>query len=1002
MRRALGSTPCGLVLLLASLQAFAQPEAVVDDAPPADVAEAPSGNADDAAATLDTIVVTGSRIKRPEFAFANPVVSVDAQAITNSGTVNLTDFLKRLPALTGSLDSNDGAGANAFIGGTGLELLNLRNLGVDRTLVLVNGRRHVAGLPGSAAVDVDTIPQALIERIEVSTGGASAIYGADGVSGVVNFILRQDFEGWDAKAQTGISDRGDANTWLASLVGGHNFARGRANLTGAFEYSRSTRLESSDRGFARNAATFRRNAGDRPDDPNIPDRLPYPDVRFNDSSRGGGVDIDFDGFPDYQGDGTPWDTGQFLQRGFSQGGSGTPLTDYAGDLAPREERYTLNTFGSWRFGESSRAYAELKYSRTHAFSLSQPSFDYYLLVEGDNAYLPEAISEAAGGGQVLVNRDNFDLGVRGENIHRDTMRGVIGFDGDVTDSMTYDVSLVYGQTRVRNRALRSRFNDRFSAALDAVVDPDSGEIVCRSNLDPAAAPSNLDWQINVLGGYNAFNPLPGTWAGSFRPGPNSGCLPINLFVDGGVSRAAADWINGTSLATSRIRQTVGQAVFQGRTVNVFAPGAPELGYAFGVERRVEQSEGHPAVEDQAGLTFGNIISPDKGSYGVSEAFLELSVPLLEDRRFADYIGIGGAMRLSDYSTTGDTRTWKYDATWTPVRDVTFRGTRAKATRAPNIGELFDPGGQTFEFVDDPCNVDNRDLGTEFREANCIALLTALGADPDDYTDPNNGGIPGTLKGNRDLEEEDADTRTYGFVLQPRFVPGFSFSIDWYDIRLENAINVPTPQQAAELCVDAPTLDNPFCSLIVRAPGAGNIVDFTEQPVNVASFTTKGYDLNLVYRLDTAKLGAGRNLGAFTFHVVANKLEDLTFINLPGAPADNDERDVGAPEWQGTFNFAWDYDALQVGYTLIYYGETRRFTREEQRGQPDIAEGRYLNFSDAATSDLWIRYRLRKGLSIYGGVNNLTDDRPDVGEVAYPVSAIGRSYFAGLQWEGGPF
>jgi iron complex outermembrane recepter protein len=410
MRRAWGSASCGLVWLLAGVDAAAQ------DAPPTEASEAPAASAESAettetaeAATVDTIVVTGSRIKRPEFAFANPVVSVDAEAIANSGAVNLTDFLKRIPALTGSLDSNDAAGQNAFIGGTGLELLNLRNLGVDRTLVLVNGRRHVSGLPGSAAVDVDTIPQALIDRVEVSTGGASAIYGADGVSGVVNFILKQNFEGWAAKAQTGISDRGDARTWLASVMGGHNFADGRANLTGAFEYSRSAHLSGADRSFVGDARTFRRNVADKPDVPGLPDRIPYPDVRFNDSSRNGGVDITLDGRPEFEGSGAPWDRGLVLQRGFSQGGSGTPMTDYdEGDLIARDERYTANTFGSWRFDESNRVYAELKYSRSDAHAVSQPSFDYYLRVRPRHSRRGHSARHRARRRRLRRRRDRLD------------------------------------------------------------------------------------------------------------------------------------------------------------------------------------------------------------------------------------------------------------------------------------------------------------------------------------------------------------------------------------------------------------------------------------------------------------------------------------------------------------------------------------------------------------------------------------------------------------------
>jgi outer membrane receptor protein involved in Fe transport len=207
-------------------------------------------SAESAAAPLETIVVTGSRIVVPGVAVSNPVTSIDAEAIRTSGVTDLTDYLKTTPALVSSTDKTDAGGSNAFIGSTGLTLLNLRNLGVDRTLVLVDGRRHVAGLPGSAAVDIDTIPFALIERIDVQTGGASALYGADGVSGVVNFILKRDFEGVDVRAQYGSSSQGDADTVLVSAVLGENVDDGRGNVTVALEYSKEQRLRANERDYA--------------------------------------------------------------------------------------------------------------------------------------------------------------------------------------------------------------------------------------------------------------------------------------------------------------------------------------------------------------------------------------------------------------------------------------------------------------------------------------------------------------------------------------------------------------------------------------------------------------------------------------------------------------------------------------------------------------------------------------------------------------------------------
>ncbi|MGQ0696955.1 MAG: TonB-dependent receptor plug domain-containing protein [Panacagrimonas sp.] len=966
-----------------------------------------SAESDDGTVQVEEILVTGSRIKKADFAFANPVVSIDAAAIVNSGTVSITEFLKEIPALTGSIDSNDSAGPNAGVGGTGLELLDLRNLGADRTLVLIDGKRHVGGLAGSAAVDIDTIPLALIESIEVTTGGASAIYGADGVSGVVNFIMKRDFDGLDVRVQNGTSGDNDARSWIASAVGGHNFAGGRGNITGALEYSSRDRLKGTDRDFAagKRRQRFVRNPNDEDDDPAIPDRIPLDDIRFFDSSRDGAVDVDFDFVNDFNGTGLPFDGGTFIPPFFQQGGDGTPQNDYIGDLVPDEERYTLNTFLTYRLSDSVRAFGDFKYSHTQAFTESQPTFDFFLLLEPDNPFTPPVIAAAADGEQLLVSRDHFDLGVRGVDVDRNTVRSVLGLDGALSETANFEVSVVYGQTDVREHGLNSRFNDRFSAAIDSVRDPATGQIVCRSNLDPDAVPGNLEFQ-----GFNGFDPLPGTWAGSFRPGPDSGCVPANLFGDGSISPEAAAWINVDTLNVSKLTQVVFQAVIDGRAFNWFVPGGSPMGYAIGLEHRKEESEGHPAIEDQLGLTFGNVIQPDKGEYEVAEAFVEIDVPLVEDRRFAEYLGIEAAVRISEYSTVGDAQTWKVGSTWSPVSDLSFRATRAKATRAPNIGELFDPGGQTFQLISDPCDTDNLDNGSEFRRANCAALLSALGVDdPENFVDPNSSAVSGTLRGNDELDEEDANTTTLGFVLQPRFAPGLSLAIDWYDIEIENAINTATPEEAAQTCVDAPALDDTFCGLLVREPGEGGIVDFTQQPVNVARLTTKGYDFTLSYRVDPAKLGSTRELGIFNFRLIANKLQDLTFINLPGAPPDlragEGPRDDGtgeAPEWQASFDLGWDYGGLGLNYGLSYFDETRRFTLQEQRGNPDIAESRYLDFEARFSHDLSARYRFVNGLSIHGGVNNFTDEEPDLGEDFYPVSAVGRYFYAGVQWSGKPF
>lgn len=956
-----------------------------------------SADADDA--VVDEIVVTSSRIRRPEESVSNPVVAIEAEAIRNSGATNLSNYLKELPALVGSLDANDAAGSNTFIGGTGLSLLNLRNLGVDRTLVLVDGRRHVASLPGSAAVDVDTIPIALVDRIDVQTGGASAIYGADGVSGVVNFVMKKNFEGVDARAQIGRSDHGDADQRIFSVAAGQNFAEDRGNFTFALEYATEDRLHSSRRSFARsNRASFMMNPDDLDDDPNLPDRVPITDVRFNDSSPDGAVwifDENGDFYDLYNGTDRPFDFGtiDYIPPYYQQGGDGTPTAGYIGDLLPEVKRYTGNLSASFELSPSARLFGEFKHSQSQSFSISSPSFDFYLWVPEDNAYLPPNIAAAvadSNGGGVYVSRDHFDLGLRDERIDRKTTRAVVGIEGDITSNIRYEASYVYGESKIKNLAGNNRYNDRFAAALDAVIDPDTGQAVCRSNLDPTAEPDNISWME-----WDAYDPLPGTWAGSFTPGPDSGCVPVNIFGNGSVSEAAAAWIMTDSLSLSKIEQQVVQAYISGDTSDWFELPAGALGFAVGAEWREEKSSSTPPEEDAAGLTFGNILLPVVGRYDVKEVFTEVNVPLLKNAPFAELLSLDGALRFSDYSTTGDATTWKLGLIWSPISDIAFRATYAEATRAPNIGELFDPGGQDFEGIDDPCDVNRLDEGSATRAANCAALLSQFGVDPTTFVDQNSATIAGVSRGNPDLEEEVAETTTVGVVFRPRFLPNFSLSVDWYDIKLTNAIATASAEEAAQICVDSPSLDNDFCALTQRSSTTGQIVGFLQSPLNVASFTTEGYDFTMNYGFAPA---AGR-WGDFNLRVVGNKLKDLTYINLPGSEPDPELGEADAPEWQGNADLTWELDAVLVNYGVNYMDKTYRYAFQQRRADPDLVAPQYRKYDAKLTHDVQVRYSLANGLAVYGGVNNLTNQKPDIGAVFYPVSAVGRYWYVGATFNG---
>lgn len=983
-----------LAALMASASAVAQTAAPgnADNIPiPSD----PAAQTPEDASNGAEIVVTGTRIRRPDFDSPSPTISLGAATIQQSGTTNLTDFLTGFPALQGSSTSGDNSGSGAGIGYTGLNLLDLRNLGTERTLVLVDGRRHVASVPGTQAIDINTIPTDLVERVDVLTGGASAVYGADAVTGVVNFVLKKNFEGLTARAQAGISEYGDAGKRFISVTGGKNFAEGRGNVALAYEYAEEDRLQARDRSRLRgsNLVGFYRNPADPEFRPGytggasngIPDRLPTNDVRYNDTAREGGIDVDFDGQPDYIVDGSgrlvPFGLGTVLQPGYSQGGNGTRVADYANDLLPDIRRHVVNGIARFEVSPALELFAEGKYANNKAFSLGQPSFDYYLLVEDGNPFLPAGLPDLGNGG-VLVTRDNFDIGQRGESIERETVRGVVGARGTINAHSNYEVSYTFGQSNITNRYINDTYNDRLFAAIDAVRNPANGEITCRVNIESGWTPNQPD------ASRASFDPT------TFRPGE---CVPINLFGDGAPSQAALDFVRANTTERSRLRQHVATASVSGDFGQFFElPGGP-VRFAIGGEYRKEESRFIPDPISAQGLTFGNALGREQGEFDVKEAFGELNVPLLRNLPFAHRLEVNAAVRLSDYSTIGRTDTWQVTGTYAPVRDITLNGTYSKAVRAPNIGELFANQSQTFAFITDPCDRAELQNGTATRAANCQALLSGLGvANPAQYTDARSANISGLAGGNRDLSEEEATTWTAGAVIQPRFVPGLSLRADWYDINLRGAINTVTPNEVARLCVDQATIDNVFCRSITRTNVAtgtaaiGNITGFVVEPQNVARFSTAGLDVNINYQVDAG------SLGRFNLRVIGNYLDKLEFIGTPGADATDSRGEARAPKYTVNGDLTWSIDQLTINYGLSWFDKTLRYTNLIAASNPDIVADEYKYLKQLWQHDIYVSFDATDRFQFYGGVNNVFGQKPDIGTDTYPVSSIGRYVFAGAR------
>lgn len=1000
-------------LWIVTLAAFA---AIVSDiAPAAAQDQAP-----------ETVVVTGTRIPRAEFDLPNPVTSVGADEIAHSGTTNLTDYLKRIPSLIGSLGDFQTSGYNTPYSADGsslggLNLLDLRNLGYVRTLVLVDGHRMVSESTGSAAVDIDSIPIAMIDRVEVATGGASAVYGADGVSGVVNFIMKHDLEGVHARVQAGASQDGGGNKYLSSVTIGHNFDDDRGNLTMAFEESYQDRLFFTQRSFTKvgGFTVFVANPNDPNDDPNIPDFIPTNNAEYTYSAPDGAIDTDLNYRPDRLGDGSKFHHGTNIGNASAIGSSGMPYAnDLQGDFQPRENRAIAQVDGNYEFSNYFRFDGELKYAHVDTKSFSYPTFDDFTAISPDNAFMAANVARriaANGVGLGILSEDYLQLR-NAEQVDRDTYRGVFDLAGDLPSArflqnFKYEASYVYGQTDVDDIQVGNRVEDRFFAALDSVIDPATGRPTCRSNLNPSAVPPNLDFfGVTNGNGDTGFTDTDlfdaSRYPATFTPGPNSGCVPFDPFDPHADNRASIAFMT----ADTHVFGKIAQQVLNGY-VSADVPQFQDWGFAkpltlvLGGEHRKESSRSTPDA-----LTAGDYVwiagtAPVKGSFDVSEEFAEVSLPMVEGQRFVDELSFDGAVRQSHYSTAGDSTSWKLGGIYAPVAGLKLRGTDAVAVRAPNIGELFAPQQLLGAFVDDPCDRHFVNNGTAFRIPNCVAIMKALGVHYEPGQTSLSTGLttPNLISGNASLKPETARTLTGGLVLQPP-QSNWSLTMDWYRVQIADAIQAPSAQDVANECVDLSTIDNPFCAATTRTTtgvkdGAIGLIETTQ--INVASYETSGVDFSALYHFETQAL-LKENDGAFDFHLNGNYLNTLSDVALPGqAPRDDANYSYGgadgspSPRWQANLDIVWTLDPLTIDYNIDWYSGVLQFSPQTTKVQPDIVAPQYLHLPPRFVQSVQVDYEVTPGVDVYGGADNLFYQKPSIGQNGLPVDPLGRFFYIGI-------
>jgi outer membrane receptor protein involved in Fe transport len=987
--------------------------------------------ADDA---TETVVVTGTRIPRPEFDLPSPTMTVGSEQIEHSGTVDLGDYLKRIPALVGSLGNfqTNGYGTPASNDGSslgGLNLLDLRNLGYVRTLVLIDGHRTVGESTGSSAVDINSIPLTLIDRVEVATGGASAIYGADGVSGVVNFILKHNLEGIHTRVQAGTSEDGGGSSFLTAISVGHNFDGDKGNVTATFEGTYQDHLFFTQRRFTRvGGIQFFVTNPANPDgsNPALPANIPTADAQFEFSAPTGAINSDitnsFD--PNFLGNGQPYILGTDIGNASRIGSSGMPYAnDLQGDFQPLNRRQIAQVDANYEFSRYLTVNAEFRYAHVDTKSASTAPFDDFTVILPDNAFLPANVASAIRAGNAgfgVLSEDYLSIRNK-ERVDRNTYRFVFEGKGDLPspdflDLFKWDLSYVYGQTDIDDVNVGNRITDRFFAALDSVIDPATGKPTCRSNLNPAAVPPDLS-MVDALFGFTIFGPIfgdlttvgPGDYPQTFTPGPNSGCVPFNPFGPNAASKAAIAF----ATADTHTFGVLMQHVLTGY-VSADFPAFKNWGFAgplslvAGGEYRKEMSASNPDALTQSNDAWISGLSGVRGEFDVYEFFAEASLPVLQDRPFAKELSVDGAVRTSHYSTAGDSTSWKYGGLYSPIDGLKFRATDAVAVRAPNIGELFAPNQQLFAFVTDPCDATQINLGTQFRFANCVAIENAVvgpgNFDPGVTVLTTGVTTPTLIGGNTALKPETARTLTYGVVVQPPGM-GLSVSLDWYDVKITNAIQALSGQTIANECVDLSTIDNPFCGQVTRTPTGGfpgSISQIRAQEINVASFQTSGIDLALDYAADTADW-FGENDGTISFHVIGNWLNRLSFISLPDQAPVQGAGTLGggfdgtpAPKWQTNVDIVWRNNGWTVDYNIDWYSHVLRSSLQTFKDQPNVFAKQFLFIPDRFVQGVQVGYDFSTGWNVYAGVDNLFYQKPAIGESAYPVDPIGRFFYVGVK------
>jgi outer membrane receptor protein involved in Fe transport len=870
---------------------------------------------DEGGAGQSEIVVTGTRLAG--FSAPTPVTSLTAQDLETKAIRSVTDLMADIPALRFNQNNSQ---ASAPIGASNLDL---RGLGSSRTLLLLDGRRFAATDP-SGGVDVSVIPAVLISKIEIVTGGASAAYGSDAVSGVVNTTLDSKLEGIKGSLQYGQTTHDDHHQPSATLAVGKALAGGRLHLVAAGDFYRNTgQLDQSTRDWGRNNYALLTNPAYTPTN-GQPQRLILPGSTVSQMTTGGVTAIN--SIPALRGiqfgpNGTvlPFNYGTNVGTTFMTGGDGaTPMA--TANISPRYTRYSGFGKATFDVDGNTSIYADVLWARSEAYAdqLENPD-PGNLVIRRDNAFLPASIRNLIPvGSNLTIGRLNSEDGVFATATTTTVRRYGFGAEGRFGGDWHWNA---YAQL-TRNSYERDDLNNRITAnwlkAVDSIISPTTGQPVCRVNADASA--TNDD----------------------------AACVPANVFGAGSISAAAVNYYTGTSMLRGRQRQNVFAASLNG---SPFSLPAGEVRIAVGAEYRTEEVRQSSDPISQANGWRQINAQTLTGKYKVKEAFAEVGVPLLRGVPMASNLDLNGALRVTDYSTSGTVTTWKVGANYTPVDGLRFRGTISRDIRAPNVNELFSGQAQGIPVIIDP------------------------------FFTPSRSGTPPVLTGgNPNLQPEKAKTYTAGIIVEPTALRGFHVSVDYYSISIDDAILALAGQQVVDGCFGG---QDSLCGAITRDPTTNVITRVQATLLNAAKFETNGLDIEAAY---STSLGGGR----LTARALANYVGKLYSSNS-GELAGTTGQSNGIPHWRGNVSLEYRTDRFNVG-TLVRYVQGGLYNNlyHEGGGNNSINNNRV---GARTYVDLSAGYKIVDQVELFAKVNNLFDrDPPITPQVVTAASAAGSPFY----------